>query len=149
MPTGRQASKDLWFALALMVAISLLVPQGKQWRRPLVYLLLATALSTAAVGLLKRWTNMDCPWDLLRYGGDKVYYGVIHASAFDTGPCEVFSRRPCQRRLRLDRAVLLLPEHASALALVGAWASHWVWAPCSGSRNSFAARTSFPMTSGR
>jgi membrane-associated PAP2 superfamily phosphatase len=91
--TGRQISKDLWFTLALMVGISLLVRQAKQWRRPLLYLLLATALSTAAVGLLKRWTNMDCPWDLLRYGGDKLYYGLFmhrpsilgHAKCFPAG----------------------------------------------------------------
>ncbi len=90
---GRQASKDLWFTLALMVAISLLLPQWRQWRRPLLYLLLATALSTAAVGLLKRWTNMDCPWDLLRYGGDKNYYSLFmhrpsilgHAKCFPAG----------------------------------------------------------------
>lgn len=90
---GRQASKDLWFTLALVAGLSLLVRQARQWRRPLVYLLLATALSTAAVGLLKRWTNMDCPWDLLRYGGDKAYYGLFmhrpsilgHAKCFPAG----------------------------------------------------------------
>lgn len=74
---GRQASKNAWFALVLVLAISLFVPRMREWRRPLVYLLLASLLSTAVVGLLKRWTDMDCPWDLLRYGGDKVYYGLF------------------------------------------------------------------------
>ena len=90
---GRQASKYLWVATALMVAIATLVHQARQWRRPLIYLLLATALSTAAVALLKRWTNMDCPWDLLRYGGDNTYYGLFthrpsvlgHAKCFPAG----------------------------------------------------------------
>lgn len=90
---GRQASKDVWFALALVLAISLFARPLKQWRRPLAYLLVATLLSTAAVGLLKRWTNMDCPWDLLRYGGDKAYYGLFthrpsmlgHAKCFPAG----------------------------------------------------------------
>lgn len=77
--TGRQASKDLWFTLAAMVVLSLLMPRARRWRRPLLYLLLATALSTVVVGLLKRWTNVDCPWDLLRYGGGKAYYGLFAA----------------------------------------------------------------------
>lgn len=90
---GRQVSKDMWFALALVLAVSLFARQMKHWRRPLAYLLLATLVSTAAVGLLKRWTNMDCPWDLLRYGGDKTYYGLFmhrpsllgHAKCFPAG----------------------------------------------------------------
>lgn len=90
---GRQASKDMWFALALVLAISLFARPMRQWQWPLAYLLVATLLSTAAVGLLKRWTNMDCPWDLLRYGGDKTYYGLFmhrpsilgHAKCFPAG----------------------------------------------------------------
>jgi membrane-associated PAP2 superfamily phosphatase len=74
---GREASRILWFVLLMMAAVSRVVPQGRPWRRPLAYLLLATALSTAAVGVLKHWTNMDCPWDLLRYGGDHAYYGLF------------------------------------------------------------------------
>lgn len=76
---GRQVSKDLWFTLALLAILSLLLPQARRWRWPLLYLLLSTALSTAAVGLLKHWTNVDCPWDLLRYGGHKAYYGILSA----------------------------------------------------------------------
>lgn len=90
---GRQASKNLWFVLVLVFAASLSMKKGRQWRWPLFYLLLATLLSTAAVGMLKRWTNMDCPWDLLRYGGDKAYYGLFmhrpsvlgHAKCFPAG----------------------------------------------------------------
>lgn len=90
---GRQASKNLWFALVLVFAGSLLIGRARPWRRPLSYLLLSTLLSTAAVGLLKRWTNVDCPWDLLRYGGDKAYYGLFmprpsvlgHAKCFPAG----------------------------------------------------------------
>jgi len=74
---GRQASKNLWFALALVLAFAVFAPQMKQWRLPLAYLLLATLASTAAVGLLKRWTHVDCPWDLLRYGGGNAYYSLF------------------------------------------------------------------------
>lgn len=145
--TGRQASKDLWFVLALMVATSLLLPQGKQWRRPLVYLLLATALSTAAVGLLKRWTNMDCPWDLLRYGGDKDYYTLFmhrpsilgHAKCFPAGHASAgyawialyfffLSTRPRWRWWGLGFALALGAVFGVAQQLRGAhFLSHDVW----------------------
>jgi membrane-associated PAP2 superfamily phosphatase len=90
---GRQASKDAWFALVLVLGVSLFVPRMREWRRPLIYLLAAALLSTAVVGLLKRWTDMDCPWDLLRYGGDKVYHGLLmhrpsgmrHGTCFPAG----------------------------------------------------------------
>ncbi len=90
---GRQASKNGWFALVLVFALSLCVDRMKPWRWPLAYLLLATLLSTALVGLLKRWTNVDCPWDLLRYGGGNAYYSVLmhrpsilgHAKCFPAG----------------------------------------------------------------
>ncbi|HYM85975.1 MAG TPA: phosphatase PAP2 family protein [Pseudoxanthomonas sp.] len=90
---GRQASKDLWFALLLILGMSLFASRMRPWRRPLLYLLAATLLSTALVGLLKRWTNVDCPWDLLRYGGNNAYYSLFmhrpsllgHAKCFPAG----------------------------------------------------------------
>lgn len=90
---GRRLSRNAWIAMALVTLVSLGVPGMRQWRRPLVYLLLATLLSAGLVSLLKRYSNMDCPWDLLRYGGDKAYYGLFehrpailgHAACFPAG----------------------------------------------------------------
>ncbi|MFL9584636.1 phosphatase PAP2 family protein [Stenotrophomonas sp. AB1(2024)] len=47
------------------------------WRWPLLYLVLAVALGTGVVSLLKSATNMDCPWDLARYGGLREYVGLF------------------------------------------------------------------------
>lgn len=47
------------------------------WRWPLLYLVLAVALGTGVVSLLKSVTNMDCPWDLARYGGLREYVGLF------------------------------------------------------------------------
>jgi membrane-associated PAP2 superfamily phosphatase len=44
----------------------------KHLRLPLLYLLLAAALGSTAVSLLKSITHVDCPWDLLRYGGTRA-----------------------------------------------------------------------------
>ncbi|GAB3388764.1 phosphatase PAP2 family protein [Lysobacter fragariae] len=49
----------------------------KQWRRPLLYLLLAVLVATTTVAWIKAWSNMDCPWDLTRYGGSKPYVDLI------------------------------------------------------------------------
>ena len=78
---GRQASKWVWIAVALCLLLALACRPFASWRVPLAYLLLSTLLATTLVAILKRGTHMDCPWDLLRYGGEKAYYGL-------------FSRRP-------------------------------------------------------
>lgn len=65
----------------------------KPLRRPLLYLLLAVGLSTGSVALLKSWTQMDCPWDLQRYGGLRPFIGLFqprpaalgHAACFPAG----------------------------------------------------------------
>lgn len=74
---ARQASKAAWFVMLLALCLCLCVRRLQAWRRPLSYLLLSTLLATAIVGLMKRWTHVDCPWDLTRYGGSHVYYSLV------------------------------------------------------------------------
>ena len=74
---GRAASKMAWYAVLSLWLLSLGVNRMRALRMPLAYLLISTLLATALVGWMKRWTHMDCPWDLLRYGGDKTYYGLF------------------------------------------------------------------------
>ncbi|HSD17556.1 MAG TPA: phosphatase PAP2 family protein [Thermomonas sp.] len=52
--------------------------RGRPWRKPLGYLVLSTVLATTLVAWIKTWSNMDCPWDLLRYGGTKPFVGLLH-----------------------------------------------------------------------
>lgn len=94
---GRQASKLAWFAVALCWLTALVQKPLRPWRTPLAFLLLSTLLATALVGAMKRGTHMDCPWDLLRYGGQKAYYGL-------------FARRP----MGLGSAGCFPAGHASA-----------------------------------
>ncbi len=68
-----------WFVRAIAAtsivawAISLVIARGRSWRRPAGFVALAMLLSTAAVGCLKAVTNVDCPWDLLGFGGQMPY----------------------------------------------------------------------------
>jgi len=45
----------------------------RRWRRPLGFVVLSVALGVGAVGLLKRLTNVDCPWSLAEFGGQLPY----------------------------------------------------------------------------
>ncbi len=53
--------------------------KDRRLRWALLYLLLAIALGTGAVSLLKSLTHMDCPWDLVRYGGERPFVGLLQA----------------------------------------------------------------------
>lgn len=48
-----------------------------QWRRPLLYLLVATVMAALTVAWMKSWTNVHCPWDLTDFGGDRRYHGLF------------------------------------------------------------------------
>ncbi len=74
---GREVSKMAWCAALSLWLLSLCTNRMRALRLPLAYLLVSTLFATALVGWMKRWTHMDCPWDLLRYGGDKAYYGLF------------------------------------------------------------------------
>jgi len=42
-----------------------------------IVLLVSLLLGTLTVSFLKHNLQVDCPWDLLRYGGDKPYFGLF------------------------------------------------------------------------
>lgn len=87
---GKRLSTLAWDLVAIMLIVSLARPQWRQWRRPLAYLLMATAVSTAVVGTLKLWTNMDCPWDLVRYGGTRPFVDLFSARPALLPPAKCF-----------------------------------------------------------
>ena len=92
---GHWAARNSWWARAaihdggraLCAAVALAtpgvwlaswrVPSLHHLRRPLACLLLSAALSSALVSVLKGLTQMDCPWDLQRYGGLRPYVGLL------------------------------------------------------------------------
>lgn len=62
----------LLFVLCLWIAACLDAPV-RHWRRPAAFVLVATLLTVGAIGLLKQFTNVDCPWDLQSFGGSFPY----------------------------------------------------------------------------
>lgn len=65
--------------VAVLVAwlASLKVARLAPWRRTLLYLVLAFALTNGLTGLLKHFTNIDCPWDLEPFGGRFPYVSLV------------------------------------------------------------------------
>lgn len=74
---GRDFSAMAWLAVLAAWIVARSRTGWSHLRRPLAALLIATLLGTALVAFTKSWSNMDCPWDLLRYGGDRPYVGLF------------------------------------------------------------------------
>jgi membrane-associated PAP2 superfamily phosphatase len=53
--------------------LSFKVARLAPWRREALYVFLGIVIATALIGILKRFTNVDCPWDLAGFGGDHPY----------------------------------------------------------------------------
>ena len=71
---GRWAIRAIVAAAALLSGVSSFVERLRPMRRPAAYFVVATVLSIALVGVLKSVINVDCPWDLIPFGG---HYPVI------------------------------------------------------------------------
>lgn len=86
---GRDASTAAWLGVFAFWVFARLRPSLAEWRRPLAYLLLATLVSIVLASGLKSLTNMDCPWDLSRYGGANAFFGLFDArpAMLDRGRC--------------------------------------------------------------
>jgi membrane-associated PAP2 superfamily phosphatase len=74
---GKRLSVLAWLAILIAWMMSWRAPALREWRRPLLYLWVSVLLATALVSAVKRGSGLDCPWDLLRYGGDRPYFGLF------------------------------------------------------------------------
>lgn len=76
---GRNISVLAWLAVAVAWGASHCSKAGQSWRRPLLYLMLASLAGVALSSGLKATSNMDCPWDLARYGGAREFFGLLQS----------------------------------------------------------------------
>ncbi len=89
-----KGGRNLSFFAAALVILALvrtwLTPSWRPLRRPLGYLLLSVGVSSGLVSLLKTWTQMDCPWDLERYGGLRPFIGLFESRPVSLGHAACF-----------------------------------------------------------
>lgn len=74
---GRLMSQFMGGGVIMALIGSFLLPSLRTWRRPLTYLFLAVTASTLTVSVIKHLVSMECPWDLVRYGGDTPFIGLF------------------------------------------------------------------------
>lgn len=67
---GRWMMRAIAFASLLTWAVGHWFGASHRLRKAAAFLALNIVVSTTLVGLLKAVTNVDCPWDLARYGGE-------------------------------------------------------------------------------
>ena len=99
--------RDVWFTsilihndgrklVALFAVILVLLLLGsyfseklKPMQKGLWYLAASAVAGGVAINVLKHFTHVDCPWDLLRYGGEFPYIKKFaeHPQNFRTGAC--------------------------------------------------------------
>jgi len=86
---GRKLVTVLALTLLLLLAASYRLPSLRHLRSGLWYLLVSALLSGLVINMAKRLTQIDCPWDLLRYGGiaDYVRNFMSHANTGGGGGC--------------------------------------------------------------
>lgn len=76
--TGGRWLVRLVAAMALAAwALSLFFDRWRPWRRDACFVFCAIVLSVALVGGLKSVTNVDCPWSLEGFGGDRPYVALL------------------------------------------------------------------------
>lgn len=87
------AAQNFSKILALLLLIVALISPYNQYLRRYQkgWWLLFASITTASilVNIGKSFTHVDCPWDLLRYGGDRPYISIfqIHPGNFAFGQC--------------------------------------------------------------
>jgi len=70
---GRWLCRLIAAAALVMWLLSFVWARARPWRRNAGFVLVALALSVGLVGGIKAVTNVDCPWDLTEFGGDRPY----------------------------------------------------------------------------
>lgn len=86
---GRSFVAVLVLMLVLLIAASWWVAVLRPFRSGLCYVLVSAIMAGLIVNIGKRLTQVDCPWDLLRYGGTVGYVRnfTSHANTGGVGGC--------------------------------------------------------------
>jgi membrane-associated PAP2 superfamily phosphatase len=79
---GQWLIRGVVFAALCMFVASFVDESRAGWRRPAGFVAISMILSVGSVGLLKHMTNVNCPWDLIPFGGRYPYLHLFaHRSA--------------------------------------------------------------------
>lgn len=120
---GRWAIRVIVAAgLAIWIAASVQA-RWRALRRPAAYFVVATVLGIGVVGLLKSVTNVDCPWDLVPFGGrfPLVPLFADRPDALRAGHC--FPAAHASSGYALVTLYFMFRERGDVFARAGLWVS--------------------------
>lgn len=87
---GKKLSLFIAVIILAALTISYLSQHFRQYRRELVYLLLAAGGGSVLISVLKSISHVSCAWDFSRYGGleeySNVYMQILNLSGKDCFP---------------------------------------------------------------
>ncbi len=87
---GRNLVGMALLAILLAIALSFAATPLRAYRGDLIYVLVTALIAVAIVNILKETTHVDCPWDLTRYGGDKLYASLFEGVPVNQEPGRCF-----------------------------------------------------------
>lgn len=114
-------------ALALWIA-SFLSARMRRWRRPAGFVFLSMAAAVLVVGGLKLITNVDCPWDLAEFGGDRPYIGLFAARPHGLPVAQCFPGAHSSSGFAMVSFYFLLRDRSRRLALGALLGAFAIWA---------------------
>lgn len=114
-------------ALGLWVA-SWLSSRMRHWRRSAGFVFLAMTSSVLIVGALKSVTNVDCPWDLLEFGGDRPYAGLFSLRPHGLPHAQCFPGAHSSSAFALVCFYFVFRDRWRAAALAALLAAVLLWA---------------------
>jgi membrane-associated PAP2 superfamily phosphatase len=109
-------------ALALALAFWIATYVERDWRplrRPAAFFTIAALLSIGIVGLLKTLTNVDCPWDLVPFGGRFPYVELFADRPDALRPAQCFPAAHASSGYALLALYFTFRERHAALAKLG------------------------------
>ena len=87
---GRNLVGIVLLAAVLAIALSFVMTPLRAYRGDLIFVLVTALIAVAIVNILKETTGVDCPWDLTRYGGDKLYVSLFESVPTNQEPGRCF-----------------------------------------------------------
>jgi membrane-associated PAP2 superfamily phosphatase len=114
-------------ALVLWIG-SFLSARMRHFRRGAGFVFLAMAASVLIVGGLKLVTDVDCPWDLAEFGGDRPYISLFAARPHGLPPGQCFPGAHSSSGFALVCFYFLFRDRSRRAALAALITALVVWA---------------------
>lgn len=108
------------FMISLGMLIGSYLQQGmKQYRRPTAYMVLVLMIASGIVSIGKHLSNVDCPWNLDLYGGERPYIKLFADRPDNLPPAQCFPGGHSSGGFALFGLYFLFRNRNSTLARLG------------------------------